>query len=137
MHYAFFSKGRIRAIAYGSGFHREGRIVYGRQFTNFSLMEIYKGIAYELFQQRKELFSQKRILNEVKNPEAVDFDTKKEDPVTDSKLYNYEYIVPLSRVDSLYGDMLQGLSQFSGYTATIAKDLFSVLSLKEPLQKIK
>lgn len=137
MHYAFFSKGRIRAIAYGSGFHREGRTIYGRQFTNFSLMEIYKGIAYELFQQRKELFSQKRILNEVKNPETLDFDTKKEDPVTDSKLYNYEYIVPLSRTDSLYGDMLQGLNQFSGYTATIAKRPVQCLVLKRTSTKDK
>lgn len=137
MHYSFFSKGRIRAIAYGSGFHREGKIVYGRQFTNFSLMDMYRGIAYELFQQRKELFSQKRVINEAKNPEAIDFDTRKEDLLTDSKLYNYEYIVPLSRADSLYRDMLQGLNQFSGYTATIAKRPVPCLVLRRTSTKDK
>lgn len=49
--YNLFVKGRIRAITYGSGFHRDGQVVYGRQFTNFSLMNIYKGISYELFEK--------------------------------------------------------------------------------------
>jgi hypothetical protein len=38
--YSLFAKGRIRGMGFGSGFHRSGQIVYGRQFTNFSFWKL-------------------------------------------------------------------------------------------------
>ena len=117
--YSFLSKGRIRGMAFGSGFHRQGDIVYGRQFTNRPLVSIYRGITQELFQQRGEIFSKKRIKNLVKVPADIDFNSYLEGEKSNAKLFNYEYITPLSQADSLYHNMLTYLNKYSGYVAEL------------------
>ncbi|MDV3635144.1 hypothetical protein CMU84_08260 [Elizabethkingia anophelis] len=130
MNYSLFAKGRIRGMGFGSGFHKEGQIVYGRQFTNLSLLEIYSTLADEIFQKRKEPFSEKRRLIEVKNPLPLDYIKNSEGRVEDHNLYSYEYIVPLSMADSLYPLMLKNLSQFADYSGAIEKRKVKCLALK-------
>ncbi|MDE5538437.1 TlpA family protein disulfide reductase [Elizabethkingia meningoseptica] len=117
--YSLFAKGRIRAIPFGSGFHRDGEIVYGRQFTNFSLMNIYRGISYELFREFGDKFSDKRLINLVKNPEVIDFNTTTGGNF--EKLYSVEYIVPKEEAKNLYPRMLRYVNENSSYVASIEK----------------
>ena len=119
--YSLFAKGRIRGMGFGSGFHRSGQIVYGRQFTNFSFWEIASAIANEIFQKKNQSFNEKRRIIEFKNPERR---------VEDKSLYNYEYIVPQSKADSLYPLMLENLSSFADYKTTIEKRKVKCLVLK-------
>lgn len=126
--YNLFVKGRIRAITYGSGFHRDGQVVYGRQFTNFSLMNIYKGISYELFEKFGDQFTDKRLINLVGKPDEIDFDTTKSGDF--EKLYSIEFIVPKEQADSLYDKMLRSVNENSDYTANIEKRPTKCLVLK-------
>ncbi|OPB94549.1 TlpA family protein disulfide reductase [Elizabethkingia ursingii] len=135
--YQLLVKGRIRAIAYGSGFHRDGNIEYGRQFTNASLMDIYKGIAYRLFEKRGEKFSDKLLFNYVKSPEEIDFDTSKESKENDAKWYSLEYIVPKEVSDSLYLRMFRYLGDNTPYIASIEKRNIRCLVLKRTSSKDK
>jgi thiol-disulfide isomerase/thioredoxin len=130
VNYSLFAKGRIRGMGFGSGFHREGKNIYGRQFTNLSLLEILSTLADEIFQKQKESFSEKRRIIEVKNPLPLDYIKNAEGRVEDHNLYSYEYIVPVSKADSLYPLMLKNLSQFADYTATIEKRKVKCLVLK-------
>jgi hypothetical protein len=130
VNYSVFAKGRIRGMGFGSGFHREGKTIYGRQFTNLSLLEIFSTIADEIFQKQKESFSEKRRIIEVKNPLPLDYIKNAEGRVEDHNLYSYEYIVPLSKADSLYPLMLKNLNQFADYSATIEKRKVKCLVLK-------
>ena len=132
VNYALLSKGRIKAIAPGSGFHRSNDgVVYGRQWTNISLMNIYRGIAYELFEKENTPFSEKRLVNLVKNPEAIDFTITHEDDPVDDRLYNFEFIVPQNKADQLYPNMLKALNEFSGYSALIEKQRTKCLVMKK------
>lgn len=132
VNYALLSKGRIKAIAPGSGFHRNNDgVVYGRQWTNISLMNIYRGIAYELFEKENTPFSEKRLVNLVKNPEAIDFTITHEDDPVDDRLYNFEFIVPQNKADQLYPNMLKALNEFSGYSALIEKQRTKCLVMKK------
>ncbi|MCT3915226.1 hypothetical protein CMU59_06195 [Elizabethkingia anophelis] len=126
--YNLFVKGRIRAITYGSGFHRDGQLVYGRQFTNFSLMNIYRGISYELFEKFGDQFTDKRLINLASKPDEIDFDTTKSGDF--DKLYSIEYIVPKEQADSLYDKMLRNVNENSDYTANIEKRPTKCLVLK-------
>lgn len=126
--YSLFAKGRIRAIPFGSGFHRDGEIVYGRQFTNFSLMNIYKGISYELFREFGDNFSDKRLVNLVQNPEDIDFNTTTGGNF--EKLYSVEYIVPKVEAKNLYPRMLRYVNENSSYVASIEKKQVKCLVLR-------
>lgn len=126
--YNLFAKGRIRAIPFGSGFHRDREIVYGRQFTNFSLMNIYRGISYELFRQSGDKFSDKRLMNLTKNPEAIDFNTTTGGNF--EKLYSIEYIVPKEDASNLYTRMLRYVNENSHYVASIEKKPVKCLVLR-------
>lgn len=126
--YNLFAKGRIRAIPFGSGFHRDGEIVYGRQFTNFSLMNIYRGISYELFREFGDKFSDKRLINLTKNPEAIDFNTTTGGNF--EKLYSIEYIVPKEEANNLYTRMLRYVNENSNYVASIEKKPVKCLVLR-------
>ena len=119
--YSLFAKGRIRGMGFGSGFHRSGQIVYGRQFTNFSFWEIASAIANEIFQKQNQSFNEKRRIIEFKNSEGR---------VEGKSLYNYEYIVPQSKADSLYPLMLENLSRFADYKTIIEKRKVKCLVLK-------
>lgn len=127
--YSLFAKGRIRAIPFGSGFHRDGKIVYGRQFTNFSLMNIYRGISYELFREFGDKFSDKRLINLTKNPEAIDFNTTTGGNF--EKLYSIEYIVPKEEANNLYPRMLRYVNENSNYVASIEKKPVKCLVLRK------
>ncbi|AZI66607.1 TlpA family protein disulfide reductase [Kaistella daneshvariae] len=128
--YVLFSKGRIRAIAPGSGFHRQGLLTYGRQFTNVPLLRIYRGIAYELFEAHGQKFSKKRLVNLVKEPALLDFAPGDDEKAFDTKSYNFEFIVPLSHVSMLYPEMLKAVNTYSEYTATLELQNRKCLVLK-------
>ena len=119
MNYVLLSKGRLRAIAPGSGFHRQGAAIYGRQFTNMPLLRIYEGIAYEIFETQGQHFSAKRLMNLLKAPSAITVkDTDSPDAVGE-KLYSFEFIVPAAKAGTLYPQMLTALNAYSGYTGAV------------------
>ena len=130
INYSLFAKGRIRGMGFGSGFHRSGQIVYGRQFTNMSFLEISSAIANEIFQKQNQSFNEKRRIIDVKNPKALDYIKNPEGRVEDYNLYNYEYIVPQSKADSLYPLMFENLSRFADYKTIIEKRKVKCLVLK-------
>jgi hypothetical protein len=93
-------------------------------------LEIFSILADEIFQKQKESFSEKRRIIEVKDPLPLDYIKNAEGRVEDHNLYSYEYIVPLSKSDSLYPLMLKNLGQFADYSATIEKRKVKCLVLK-------
>ena len=133
--YSFLAKGRIRSASFGTWFHRSGDKVYGRKFTNLSLLEIIKAIAVEIFNQQEDPFNDKKIIVEVKNTEILNYIENKEGKREDHNRYNYDYIVPLTQADSLYPMMLRNLNQFINYTATIEKKRVKCLVLKNTTSK--
>lgn len=135
--YIFFSKGRIRALDYGTWFHRDKGKTYGRQFTNKSLMEIYSSIGYELFEQKGDVLSVKRFINTVKNPSDIDFNTNVANKETDAKLYSIDFIVPKTQSDSLYSKMLSFINENTPYTVSLEKRVTSCLVLKRTSGKDK
>ena len=133
-HYSFFGKGRMRGLASGTRFHRDQGRTYGRQFTNLSLLEIYRAVAREIFNQQGEKLNVKRIINLVNQPEAIDFTT---DPATESRLYTVDYLVPKTESDSLYPRMLRMINENTSYRATIQKKAMRCLVLKRTSPKDK
>ena len=128
--YAFISKGRIRAVGYGTYFHRDGTLTYGRQFTNQTLTELYKGLAYELFRKLGDQFTDKRLINLAKNPEEIDFDVTALGKGADHKLYNIDFIVPKSLSETLYDKMLKFVNENTGYIASVENRQTKCLVLK-------
>ena len=137
VNYSLLAKGRLRGMGFGSGFHRSGQVVYGRQFTNLSLLEIFSAIADEIFQQHKVPFNEKRRLIEAKDPLPLYEGT--DSTGQDQNLYSYEYVVPVSKADSLYQLMLNNLAQFTNYSVAIEKRKVQCLVLKRTsaVDKIK
>lgn len=127
--YVFFGKGKMRGLGFGSKFHRSGEIVHGRQFTNLSLAEMYLNITDEIFQKRGDLFSEKRVIRELKNPLLFDNPKKADGSFEGSHLYSYDFIVPVKQADQLYELMLAHLNQVSGYEARIEKRAVPYLAL--------
>ncbi len=117
-HYVLFSEGRIRAIAGGSGFRREGDVVYGRQLTNVTLPFMFSAVASELFEARMENYSFKRRVLQLNDTDRQLFESKSTD-VPDGELYSLEYIVPPAQAGRLYDGMLQTLSSVSPFKATL------------------
>jgi DNA/RNA endonuclease YhcR with UshA esterase domain len=135
--YTFISKGRIRALDYGTWFHRSGGKTYGRQFTNLSLLDIYEALSYELFRQHGDNFSIKRIVNLVKNPEDIEVNTEKEDKETDSRLYTIDYLVTKAESDSLYSRMLRVINENTEFHASIQKKPTKCMVLRRTSNKDK
>lgn len=117
MNYVLLSKGRIRATAPGTGFHRKEGTVYGRQFTNMPLTKIYSAIARELFGESGQDFSNKRIVNQVKDHPISD-PVSAGESAAGEQLYSFELIAPLEDAPALYQNMLHTLNRYSGYTGS-------------------
>lgn len=128
--YSFFAKGRIRSANFGSWFHTSNNKVYGRRFTNLSLLDILRAITAEIFKQQENTFNDKKIIVEVKKPQLLNYIENKEGRREDFNRYNYEYIVPIAKADSLYQMMFRNLNQFIDYTANIEKRPAKCLVLK-------
>lgn len=136
--YSLLARGRIRSIGFGTWFHRtEDGKVYGRQFTNLSLMEIIRTITAEIFEQREEPFNEKKIVMEVANPTLLNYIINKDGKREDYNRYSYEYIVPIAKSDSLYPMMLNNLNQFIDYSASVEKRKMKCFVLKRTSQNDK
>ena len=131
INYVLFSKGKIRAIPPGSGFHRKDSVTYGRQFTNVSLLNMYKGIAYELFAAQGQHFNSKRFLNQVKVPDLLSFSPSDTDVVVAEKSYNFEYIVPPVQHRELYPKMLKTLNEYVAYNGNSVMERRKCLVIKK------
>ncbi|MCL1669893.1 TlpA family protein disulfide reductase [Elizabethkingia ursingii] len=123
LNYSFFVKGQIPDIGAGGTYRKtaSGKI-HGRQFTNLPLWDMYYAIGYELFrQQDKTSFTEKRMIIEVKEPKQL-MPIERADGSNDgANLYNYEFIIPEQKSDSLYNYMLEDLNRYSGYTVSLEK----------------
>jgi hypothetical protein len=123
LNYSFFAKGQIPDIGAGGTYRKtaSGKI-HGRQFTNQPLWDIYYPIGYELVKQQDKIsFTEKRIIIDVKEPKQL-MPIEKADGSNDgANLYNYEFIIPEQKSDSLYNYMLEDLNRYSGYTVTLEK----------------
>ncbi len=121
--YSFFAKGQIPDIGAGGTYRKtaSGKI-HGRQFTNVPLWSIYYPIGYELIKQQDKIsFTEKRIIIDVKEPKQL-MPIEKADGSNDgANLYNYEFIIPEKKSDSLYNYMLEDLNRYSGYSVTFEK----------------
>lgn len=122
--YFILTRNKVRGIGSGTEFRRtqEG-VVYGRQFTNLSLLEIYKSMAYHLFEQINDSFSPARII--------VESVKMRNDPKDSEvfKPYSLELIVPVKKADSLYKIMLANLNAYTPVTAEVTKRSVKTLVL--------
>ncbi|MFL9832558.1 TlpA family protein disulfide reductase [Chryseobacterium terrae] len=139
LNYSFFAKGQIPDIGAGGTYRKTafGKI-HGRQFTNLPLWDMYYTIGYELFrQQDKTSFTEKRMIIDVKEPKQL-MPIEKADGSNDgANLYNYEFIVPEQKSDSLYNYMLEDLNRYSGFTVSLEKRPVKCLVLVRTTTKDK
>ncbi|CAI9675555.1 Thiol-disulfide oxidoreductase ResA [Elizabethkingia anophelis] len=139
LNYSFFAKGPIPDIGSGGTFRTTpSGTINGRQFTNLPLWDMYYAIGFELFkQQSRESFTGKRMLIEVKEPKKLMLQQKADGSNDTSNLYNYEFIIPESKADSLYEYMLDDINRYSAYTVTLEKRPVQCLVLVRTSQKDK
>lgn len=131
INYVLFSKGKIRAIPPGSGFHRKDGVTYGRQFTNVSLLNMYKGIAYELFAAQGQRFNSKQFINQVKVPALLSFSPSDTDEVLAEKSYSFEYLVPPIQHRELYPKMLKTLNEYVAYNGNTVMERRKCLVIRK------
>ncbi|WP_276834869.1 TlpA family protein disulfide reductase [Chryseobacterium cucumeris] len=139
LNYSFFAKGPIPDIGSGGTFRTTpSGTINGRQFTNLPLWDMYYAIGFELFkQQSRESFTGKRMLIEIKEPKKLMLQQKADGSNDTSNLYNYEFIIPESKANTLYQYMLDDINRYSGYTVTLEKRPVQCLVLVRTSQKDK
>ena len=127
--YTFFGKGRMRGLGSGSRFHQSGAVTNGRQFTNLSLEDMYAAITNEIFQKRRDIFTKKRMIKEMKQVGSFENRKRTDSTFDENELYSYDFIVPITQADSLYPVMFSNLNLLSNYTAKIEKRNVPCLAL--------
>ncbi|WP_245586297.1 TlpA family protein disulfide reductase [Olivibacter sitiensis] len=135
-YYSVFTKGKYDGLPSGNRLRNENGVVRGRAITNSSILDIYRVAAYQLFEQRRESFNEKRlIINVTDTSESL---TKKVNSIADS-LLNYEIIVPVHLADSLYSYMLKDLNRYTNYQGYVENREIKCLILTKnaDLKKIK
>jgi thiol-disulfide isomerase/thioredoxin len=139
LNYSFFAKGPIPDIGSGGTFRTTpSGTINGRQFTNLPLWDMYYAIGFELFRHKsQESFTGKRMIIEVKYPKSLMLQQKADGSNDTSNLYNYEFIIPESKADSLYQYMLEDINRYSGYMVTLEKRPVQCLVLIRTSQKDK
>ncbi|ASV78490.1 TlpA family protein disulfide reductase [Elizabethkingia anophelis] len=139
LNYSFFAKGPIPDIGSGGTFRTTASgTINGRQFTNLPLWDMYYAIGFELFRKKsQESFTGKRMLIEVKEPRKLMLQQKADGSNDTSNLYNYEFIIPESKANTLYQYMLDDINRYSGYTVTLEKRPVQCLVLVRTSQKDK
>ena len=126
LNYSILIKGYIPDIAGGSIFRKTDDLrIIGCQFTNLNLFDIYFAVGYQLFHlsNPSDNFTEKRIILNVKNPERIKGIQTSDGTVAPTDAYSYEIMVPPTRADSLFTDILHDLSRYTGYRAEIKKTM--------------
>lgn len=139
LNYSFFAKGPIPdAVVRNVPPEPMSGMINGRQFTNLPLWDMYYAIGFELFRKKsQESFTGKRMLIEVKEPRKLMLQQKADGSNDTSNLYNYEFIIPESKANTLYQYMLDDINRYSGYTVTLEKRPVQCLVLVRTSQKDK
>ena len=133
LNYSILTKGAIPDIGSGGTFrYTADKKVNGRQFTNLPLKDIYFAIGYELFRSMNNIgsFSEKRMVLNVKNPKLINGNLLPQGTYEGKDLYSYEVIVPDKKADHLYHFMLQDLSRYTAFNATVEYRKTKCLVLK-------
>lgn len=130
--YSIFINGYIRGMSAGTFFRYtpQGR-VYGRQFANLPLKDIYFGIATHLFKKKEQHFYSKLMLIECTQPELLNADPTAPTELSSPNTYSYELNVPYDKADSLYGFMLTDLNRYTNFTANVERRDLNCLVLKK------
>jgi len=130
--YSIFINGYIRGMSAGSfaRYTPQGK-VYGRQFANLPLKDMYFGIATHLFKEKQQHFYSKLMFTECADPSLLDADPTAPLEKYSPKTYSYELNVPFDRTDSLYEFMLADLNRYTNFVATMEKRDLKCLVLKK------
>ncbi|WP_158638966.1 TlpA family protein disulfide reductase [Sphingobacterium siyangense] len=130
--YSIFINGYIRGMSAGSfaRYTPQGK-VYGRQFANLPLKDMYFGIATHLFKEKQQHFYNKLMFTECADPSLLDADPTAPLEKYSPKTYSYELNVPFDRTDSLYEFMLADLNRYTNFVATMEKRDLKCLVLKK------
>lgn len=128
--YSVVAHGRVRASPPGMVYRSKGETIVGRLFSNMLLLNIYRVIGIELFKKSSDHFSSKRIVNLLKDPDAISFNPENETEIANEKLYSFDFISPVSEVGTLYEDMLKELNKATPYVATIKTKTVKCLALQ-------
>ncbi|WP_293908330.1 TlpA family protein disulfide reductase [Sphingobacterium sp. UBA5670] len=120
--YSIFINGYTRGMSAGS-FARYTPLgkVYGRQFANLPLKDLYFGIATHLFKKKDLHFYSKLLSIECADPSLLDTDPTAALALSSPKTYSYELNVPFNKTDSLYEFMLADLNRYTNFVAIIEK----------------
>lgn len=131
LHYSIFFNGYYPGLPSGNKIRKNSAgKVYSRQVTNSPIMSLIYPVAYELFQQNGESFSNNRtVLDSLKRPELLDLIPKKGGGYESGNLYSYEIVVPENKTDSLYHYMLADINKYSPYKVWIQKRSAKCLAL--------
>ena len=119
--YTFFGQGKIRGLGSGSHFHRLDSTVYGRQFYNISLAEIYTAIAGEILQRRGETFNSRQLVSELKDDRLFYNRFGADGRSNPEYLYTLDFIMPPEKAAGLYPAMLTALNAAGPYNGTLEK----------------
>lgn len=128
--YSLFFQGYYPGYASGNNFKRtiDGK-TFGRQITNRKLNSIVRAVAMHLFEEKKEHFTEKRVILDTTNPYLTDLKQSFSDKQPNDQYYSYELIVPESKADSLYTYMLADLNRYLDVTLSLRKQMTNCLVL--------
>ncbi len=120
--YSLFFNGFYPGYPTGGNFKRDetGKL-YGRQYTNKKLISIIKSVGMELFKEKGETFSDRRIILKSKNPLVLDSNENFAGPLPNDQYFSYELIIPTENSGSLYSYMLSDLNKYLDVTLNLQK----------------
>ena len=139
LNYSILIRGIIPDIGSGGTYRKNSQgTIYGRQFTNYQLFDIYFAIGYQIFLKGfKEQFSEKRMIIEVKDPLRLKLASDANGRMIGNEFYHYEMIVPERDADSLYVYMLNDLNRYTDFTASVEERDIKSLALVRTSDKDK
>jgi thiol-disulfide isomerase/thioredoxin len=119
--YSIFLKGHIPSLGSGTRLRERNDVVYGRAYTNSYLVDIYKAIAYPLFEEKKDVFANNRLIINVRDSSKLISKRRTNGFFETSDQYTYELLVPLKDADSLNTYLISTLNRYTNYTCRIEK----------------
>lgn len=127
-YYSLFLKGKIDGLPSGNRLRKNNEITRGVTITNTPIFSMYKIVISSLF---PDINFTKRIILETADSSKLIFDKDKsfKPDWYKENLYNYDFIVPISKANDLYEYMLEDLNRYSNYFGRIENRRMNCLIL--------
>jgi len=119
--YSLFLKGHNPSLSSGTKLRWHNDVVYGKAFTNLYLLDIYEAIAYPLFTEKHDVFSQNRLMVEVGDSSRIIPKTRLNGFLEIEQEFTFELDLPVKDTDSLNTYLLSDLNRNTDFYCRVEK----------------